>query len=227
MRHPTIHHCFTLLFAALALAGCGSTTTVDEYRPTTELISIGHEERVAIIGRRDAGHYETDRGFMECLAGKMNRADFRVMSEEEFIDALYPWFEPRTAPKHLERLKQLMQDPVIQQKVKTEKIRYLVWLDGEVETHNMSGAMSCGMVPSGAGCFGYTTWDKNAMFEAIVWDLVNLTEEARIRVDSAGTSYVIGIVAPIPLLTPVKSQACEGMGKQLRSYFAHIQQEAG
>ena len=57
------------------------------------------------------------------------------------------------------------------------------------------------------------------MFEAIVWDLVDLTEEARIRVDSEGTSYVIGIVAPIPLLTPVESQACAGMGKQLQSYF--------
>lgn len=227
MRRPTHHPLLALLLAALALGGCASTTTVDEYRPTTEPIDIGREERVAILGRRDAGHYETDRGFMECLAGKMNRANFRVMSEEEFIDALYPWFEPRTAPKHLERLKRLMRDPMIQEKVRAEKIRYLVWLDGEVESHGMSGAMSCGMGPSGAGCFGYTTWDKNAMFEAIVWDLVDLTEEARIRVDSEGTSYVIGIVAPIPLLTPVKSQACEGMGNQLRSYFAHIQQDVG
>jgi hypothetical protein len=31
---------------------------------------------------------------------------------------------------------------------------------------------------------------------------------------------VIGIVAPIPLLSPVKSQACKGLGKQLRVFFA-------
>jgi hypothetical protein len=227
MTKRTLTPNLSLLAALAFLAGCASTTTVDDYRPTTEPIDIGQEERVAILGRRDAGHYETDRGFMECLANKMNRANFRVMTEEEFIDALYPWFEPRTAPKHLKRLKRLMQDPVIQDKVRQEKIRYLVWLDGEVESHGMEGAMSCGMGPSGAGCFGYTSWDKNAMFEAIVWDLSDLTEEARIRVDSEGTSYVIGIVAPIPLLTPVKSQACEGMGNQLRSYFAHVQQEVG
>jgi hypothetical protein len=76
------------------------------------------------------------------------------------------------------------------------------------------------MGPAGAGCFGYTSWDKSAMFEAVVWDLVDLTEEARIRVDSEGTSYVIGIVAPIPLLTPVESQACAGMGEKLKSYFS-------
>jgi hypothetical protein len=209
----------TTLVAAVALGGCGSTTTVDDYRPTSEPIDIGEGEKVAILGRRDAGHYETDTDFIECIGAKMNHSDFQVMSEREFIDALYPWFEPRTAPKHLKRLKRLMQEPMIREKVLQEKIRYLVWLDGEVESHGMAGAMSCGMGPAGAGCFGYTSWDKNAMFEAIVWDLVDLTEEARIRVDSEGTSYVIGIVAPIPLLTPVESQACAGMGRQLQSYF--------
>jgi hypothetical protein len=215
------HRNLTLtVLAAVALAGCASTTTVDDYRPTSEPIDIGAGEKVAILGRRDAGHYETDQDFVECLSDKMDHSNFQVMSEQEFIDALYPWFEPRTAPKHLKRLKRLMQEPIIQEKVRREKIRYLVWLDGEIESHGMSGAMSCGMGPAGAGCFGYTSWDKNAMFEAIVWDLVDLTEEARIRVDSEGTSYIIGIVAPIPLLTPVESQACAGLGQQLRSYFA-------
>jgi hypothetical protein len=210
---------FMALLAATSLAGCASTTTVDDYRPTTEPIDIGDGEKVAILGRRDAGHYETDTDFVECLGDRLKNSDFEVMSEHEFIDALYPWFEPRTAPKHLKRLKRLMQEPVIQEKVRQEKIRYLVWLDGEVESQGATGAMSCGMGPAGAGCFGYTSWNKEAVFEAIVWDLVDLTEEARIQVDSEGTSYVIGIVAPIPLLTPVESQACSGMGKQLRSYF--------
>jgi hypothetical protein len=218
MKYPLL----TSLAGAAAVAGCASTTTVDDYRPTTEPIELGVGERVAILGRRDAGHYETDRGFMECLAGKLDHSNFGLMSEQEFVNALYPWFEPRTAPKQLKRLKQLMEEPAVQQKVRDEKIRYLVWLDGEVETHGATGSLACAITGVGGGCFGYTTWDKVAMFEAIVWDLVNLTEEARIRVDAEGTSYVIGIVAPIPLLTPVKSQACEGMGKQLKSYFAQV-----
>jgi hypothetical protein len=211
----------TALVGALALAGCASTTTVDDYRPTSEPIDIEPGEKVAILGRRDAGHYETDTDFVECLADRMGQSDFQIMSEQEFIDALYPWFEPRTAPKHLKRLQRLMQEPVLQEKIREENLRYLVWLDGEVESHGATGAMSCGMGPTGAGCFGYTSWDKEAVFEAIVWDLVDLTEEARIQVDSEGTSYVIGIVAPIPLLTRVESQACSGLGKQLRSYFSH------
>lgn len=206
--------------AAALLGGCASTTTIDDYRPTTEPIAIQSHEKVAVLGRRDAGHYETDSGFIECLGGQLDGSHFQVVPEQVFVDALYPWFEPRTAPKGINRLKRLMSDPVVKEKVLQEGIRYLVWLDGEVESAGHAGTMSCGLGPSGGGCFGYTSWDKNVFFEAVVWDLADLTEEARIRVDSEGTSYVIGIVAPIPLISPVKSQACSGMGAKLRSYFS-------
>jgi hypothetical protein len=212
------------ILGAGTLCGCASTTTIDDYRPTTEPINISSDEKVAVLGRHDAGHYETDTSFIDCLANQLDHSHFKVVPEREFVDALYPWFEPRTAPKGLKRLKALMNDPVVKDKVKAEGIRYLVWLDGEVESAGHTGTMSCGLGPSGGGCFGYTSWDKTVFFEAVVWDLSDLTEEARIRVDSEGTSYVIGIVAPIPLISPVKSQACEGMGEKLRSYFA---QEAG
>lgn len=210
---------FTLLLATTWIGGCGSMTTVDDYRPTAEPIYIGAHEKVAILGRRDAGHYVTDRSFIECLVKRMKNSSFQVMPEQEFVDALFPWFEPRTAPKHLKRLKKIMQEPSVRKKVEQEQIGYLVWLDGEVESHGVTGAMHCGVGPTGAGCFGFTSWDKQVKFEAIVWNMVDLTEEARIRVDSEGTSYVIGIVAPIPLLTRAESQACQGMGDQLKSYF--------
>ncbi|HKJ18238.1 MAG TPA: hypothetical protein VJ984_12870 [Xanthomonadales bacterium] len=209
-----------LLLSAGMLGGCASTTTIDDYRPTTELIRISSEEKVAVLGRRDAGHYETDGKFIECIGNQLDGSHFEVVGEQEFVDALYPWFEPRTAPKGIKRLRKLMNDPYIKARVNERNIRYLVWLDGEVESAGHTGTMSCGMGPTGAGCFGYASWDKNVFFEAVVWDLMDVTEEARIRVDAEGTSYVIGIVAPIPLISPVKSQACQGMGDKLKSYFS-------
>ena len=202
-----------------ALAACGSTTTIDEFRANITPMEIEEGERVVVLGRRDAGHYETDRGFVECIGDEIDHGHIAVMAEDDFIDALYPWFEPRTAPKGLKRLKRLMERPFVRDKLLREKIRYLVWLDGEIESSGHAGSMSCALGPAGGGCFGFSTWEKQAFFEAIIWDLYELTEEARIRVDSQGTSYVIGVVAPIPLLTPVESEACNGLGKQLRSYF--------
>ena len=208
-----------IIGASVVLGGCASTTTIDEFRPTTERMHLDADEKIVVLGRRDAGHYETDRSFVSCIGDEIDSSTITVMPEQEFIDALYPWFEPRTAPKGLKRLQRLMERPMIRDKVAAERIRYLVWLDGEIETDGHAGSMSCAIGPGGGGCFGFSSWDKTAFFEAIVWDLEDLTEKARIRVDSEGTSYLIGVVAPIPLLTPVRSEACEGMGEQLKSYF--------
>ena len=202
------------------LAGCSATTTIDEYRPTGEAIELNVAEQVVILGRRDAGHYETDREFVDCVANKMRGADIGILPEQEFIDAIYPWFEPRTAPKGLSRLKRLMQDPSIKAEVDKRAVRYLVWLDGSTDTLDKSGSMSCAVGPGGGGCFGFAKWDKLSVYEAIVWDLQDLTEKGRVRVDSEGTSYLIGAVAPIPFLSPVKDDACASLGNQLKSFFS-------
>jgi len=206
--------------AAGLLSGCAATTTIDEFRPTTELMDLGAGEKVVVLGRRDAGHYETDRDFVDCVGGKIKGPNVALMSEQEFIDAIYPWFEPRTAPKSLKRLTRLMEEPMVRERINERDIRYLVWLDGNTETQGAVGSMSCSITPAGGGCFGFAQWDKESAYEAVVWDLKDLTEKGRVRVDSEGTSYLIGVVAPIPLLSPVKSDACSGLGNQLRSYFS-------
>lgn len=215
---------FRVLSFAMAtamLGACASTTTIDEVRLTAAPANLDAAEKVVVLGRRDAGHYETDRSFVQCIGGKIHGANISVMPEQQFIDALYPWFEPRTAPRGLDPLKRLMERPPVREKLEAEQIRYLVLLDGEIATDGHAGSMSCSIGPGFGGCFGFTSWQKTAFFEAVVWDLEDLAEEARIRVDSEGTSYMIGVVAPIPLLTPVESEACSGMGEQLKAFFTN------
>jgi len=205
---------------AALLGGCGATTSIDEYRPNNSVMEINSDESVVILGRRDAGHYDTDSEFISCVSGKMKGADIGVVPEQQFIDSIYPWFEPRTAPKGLKRLTRLMQDPDIKSQVDIQRIRYLVWLDGSTKTDNQGGSISCAIGPGGGGCFGFAQWEKSSIYEAIVWDLSDFSEKGRLRVDSAGTSYLIGAVAPIPLLTPVKKDACSSLGKQLKKFFS-------
>ena len=183
------------------LSGCTAVTTIDEYRPTNESIRLDKTEKVVILGRRDAGHYETDSEFIDCVSKKINTANVRVVGEQSFIDSIYPWFEPRTAPKGLPRLKRLMQEKVVSERVRQQNIRYLVWLDGSTETMGQGGSISCAVGPAGGGCFGFAQWDKISTYDATVWDLVELTEKGRLRVDSEGTSYLIGAVAPCLLYT--------------------------
>jgi hypothetical protein len=113
-----------------------------------------------------------------------------------------------------------MRNPSIKTVVDNQSVRYLVWLDGSTETLDKGGSISCAIGPGGGGCFGFAQWNKLSVYEAIVWDLQDLQEMGRLRVDSEGTSYLIGAVAPIPLLTPVKSDACSSLGKQLKTFFS-------
>ena len=125
-----------LLALALSglLSGCAATTTIDEFRPSAEPLRFAEGEKIVILGRRDAGSYETDRDFVGCVGKKIVGLDITVIPEEEFIDSLYPWFEPRTAPKGMKRLKRLMQEPAVRRKVLSENVRYMIWLDGTAET---------------------------------------------------------------------------------------------
>ena len=106
----------------ILLSGCSAVTTIDEYRPTNETIRLDKTEKVVILGRRDAGHYETDSEFIDCVSKKINTANVRVVGEQTFIDSIYPWFEPRTAPKGLPRLKRLMQENVVRERVTQQNI---------------------------------------------------------------------------------------------------------
>ena len=210
---------FFFLIVLFCVTGCSTTTTVDEYRSGDQKLRIGDGESVVILGRRDAGDYETDAEFVKCVGGKLQGPRVAVLPEQEFMDALYPWLEPRTAPKGLPRMRRLMQEPLIGQSIQNKRVRYFVWLDGATKTVDKAGSISCAAGPGGAGCFGFAKWDKSSIYEAIVWDVIDLSEVARVRVDSEGTSYLIGAIAPIPLMTPVKNDACSGLGRQLSNIF--------
>ena len=71
------------ILAAL-LSGCAATTTIDEFRPSTAPIEIGAGEKIVVLGRRDAGHYETDRDFVDCVGTPRSRKEILRKTEEVF-----------------------------------------------------------------------------------------------------------------------------------------------
>ena len=85
------------LLLLVSLASC-TTTTIDEFRQGET--GIENNESVVILGRRQASDYETRSEFVECVGEGMTRGEnsINIVPEQEFIDAMFPWFEPRTAP---------------------------------------------------------------------------------------------------------------------------------
>lgn len=212
----------TLLAVSVVSAGCTTATNIDEYRSSDRNITLGETEKVVVLGRRHAGEYETEAGFISCIGNKLSNGNImNVYSEEEFINQLYPWFEPRTAPLKLARMKQILQEPMISDRIRSLGVRYMIWVDGNTEVTDRKGAMSCAIGPGGGGCFGFASWDKVSEYEAVIWDLEDTDEEGRVRVDTRGSSYVISVLLPVPFLARVQTEACHGLGTQLSSFFSN------
>ena len=164
---------------SLLLTACGTSTHVDEYRVSESRLPVKASEKIVIMGRRHAGEYETEPDFIDCIGNKLvTGGQVAVMPEQQFLDSLYPWFEPRTAPLGLKRMGGMMRDPLIATRIRKLGIRYMIWVDGNTETTEKNGGFSCGLAPGGGGCFGFASWDKNSNYEAIIWDLSKLDEKA-------------------------------------------------
>ncbi|MDD9897212.1 MAG: hypothetical protein OXU66_09435 [Gammaproteobacteria bacterium] len=199
------------------IASCTSTT-VDEFRQGET--GIESDESVVILGRRQASDYETRSEFVECVGDRMQRGDnaISVVPEQVFIDAMFPWFEPRTAPLRTRDLEQLMAEDVVARKMNDFGIRYIVWVDGFTETSGRSGSISCTVGPGGGGCFGFGTWEDDANFDARVWDVGSLRNVGTINADATGQSYLPALVVPIPLIARVEANACSRLATQLKGF---------
>lgn len=210
------------LLLMLSLAGCSTSTVIDEYRRTNTQLDLNKGEKVVIMGRRHAGEYETEPDFINCISNKIaSHGKLSVVPEQEFLDSFYPWFEPRVAPLKLKRMSRMLEEPIIAERVKALGIRYMVWVDGNTETTDKSGSFSCAIAPGGGGCFGFATWDKASIYEAIVWDLKQLDEKGRVKIETKGSSYLLAVGAPIPFIAQVQSDACKGIGNRLKGFFLH------
>ena len=138
----------------------------------------------------------------------------------EFMNTFYPWFEPRTAPMSLKRFQALRNKPLFAQRLRESSLRYIVWVDGQTETVDKAGSISCAVGPGGAGCIGFGTWDDTSTYEASVWDLQKMDIVAQISAEASGTSYMPALIVPIPLIARVQSAACDGLATQLKTLFS-------
>ncbi|MBT4519567.1 MAG: hypothetical protein HOC23_06140 [Halieaceae bacterium] len=209
-----------VLGAIALLTGC-VTSSIDERVFNEPIAGIG-ESSVVILGRRHASNYETEPDFVRCVGKYISSHDksLTVVGELEFINALYPWFEPRTAPLRPLDIDKLLGHEAVAQKLRDLKTQYMIWIDGRTERSESAGSMSCGIGPGGAGCFGFGTWRDDSNYEATIWDFSERAEVGRIQTHTSGQSYMPAVIIPIPIIAPVQGTACDGIGSQLLKYLS-------
>jgi hypothetical protein len=223
-----------LALVAAACAGC-MTSKVDETRQAAS--AIQPNESIVILTKPQIEGVGTEGDFLSCVQEKLGgelvhpqqgqstrhskgaAAPFKIYGEQQFTDAMFPWFEPSTAPANAAGLKGVLEHPGVTERLMQIGVRYVVWLDGSTRKTNGGGSVACAVGPGGGGCFGVGWWDKESDYAATVWDLQTATELGKVTTDVTGTSVLIGAVAPIPIITPVQSTACNRLSEQLRSFL--------
>ena len=209
---------FLLAIAGLSLAGC-VTSRVEDAREN--ITGLNEGESVVIMAKSYHQGNETESDYLSCIEKALASGSkgIHVIPRQQFVDELFPWFEPRTAPADTKGLPGLMTRPGVEDAVKDMGVRYIVWLDGDTERVAEGGSLSCAAGPGGGGCFGFAWWQNDADYEAAVWDLNGNESAGTVSADVSGTSFLPALVVPIPLIARTQTKACKGLAQQLRAFI--------
>jgi hypothetical protein len=224
-----------------SLTGC-MTAKIEEVREAPTQISSN--EAVVLLAKPHLEGTGTEEKFLDCLerelvgeavsanvasaqkAGKkfeprtsLANKPFQIYADHHFIDALYPWLEPSTAPANAQGFTTFLARPGVSERVGAMGVRFIVWIDGVTQKTDGGGSIACAAGPGGAGCLGLGWWEKQSDYEATIWDVRQGVNAGTVTTDVKGTSVMIGAIAPIPIISPVQSTACDRLAGQLKEFL--------
>jgi len=224
------------------------TAKIEEVRQAPT--QIASNDAIVLLAKPHLEGAATEGQFLDCLeehlvgsmvsaraadrqrAGKkvdarsnLSKSPFQIYADAQFIDALYPWLEPSTAPANAQAFSSFLSHPGVTEKVSEMGVRYVVWVDGTTQKTDGGGSIACAAGPGGAGCLGLGWWQKTSDYEATIWDLRSGTSVGTLSTDVKGTSFMIGAIAPIPLVAPVQSTACNRLAGQLKSFLVGSEED--
>lgn len=209
-----------VILAAIASTGCVSSTIQQVRQGET---GIQGNEAIAILGRRHKNRDETRQNFVECVTDKASTGSeaISVINDKAFLDSLFPWFEPRTAPLELNELERLVARPEIAQRIKEIGVRYIVWIEGTTERRDQSGTLQCALASGGLpACFGFLSWEGASDYEATIWDISNQISVGKLSSEARGVSFVPAVIVPLPFIARVQASACSTLADQIKSFIA-------
>ncbi len=212
-----LYRAICLFILPFGLAACVSSS-VEQLRHAPVGLLKG-EETIVVLGRRQNFRHQTEKDFTSCVYNNLLRQKLPVKPEQQFMDEMFPWFQPRMAPQTAEALAATLQDSALAERLLESGTRYIVWLDGITNRGEDGGTMSCSVGVGGGACLGLLWWEDDAEYEAVIWDMQTLKSMGKIAVEASGTSYVPAVIIPIPLLAPTQSAACRGVASQLKNFF--------
>ncbi len=183
--------------------------------------AIATDEAVVVLAKPQIEGAGAEDTFMDCLSENLAQGSkgIKVHDNNAFVDKMFPWFEPGTAPNKPEAVAAMLARPGVTEKIAETGVRYVVWLDGGTRKTDGGGSLACGAAPGAAGCIGFGWWEKESDYEATIWDLKQGKSAGSVGTNVTGTSAIVGAVVPLPFIARVQGAACNRLSDQLRGFF--------
>ncbi len=213
-----LSHLIMLVLLTTASTGC-VTTTIQEVRQAET--GLEAHESVVVLGRHHKGGEDIEEGFVDCVSDNLNGGSKKlgVIREAAFVDAMFPWFEPRTAPLDTSDLPEIIGHPLLSERLDAIGVRYVIWVEGATQRTDQSGSLACSAGPTGAACFGFLSWEDDSFYEAAVWDIKSGAQAGKVSSDAVGTSFVPAVILPVPFIARVQNSACSSLASQLKKFI--------
>jgi len=211
---------FCAFSLTILLGGCVNSSVQVLREGST---GIGGQDAVVVLGKnlQTAGH-ETEIEYIDCVGRSLRNAarPFQIISQEQFKDSTFPWFEPRFAPREMREFSAQIDEPLLKGRMQELGVRYIVWIEGTTENTGSSGGMTCAATPGGAGCFGFVSWERSSEYEASIWDVQQNATVGKISSQASGTSFMPAIIVPVPMIARVQANACGNMADQIEEFLS-------
>jgi hypothetical protein len=207
-----------VVLLSLSATACMRAQVIESREFATK---IATDEAVVLLTKPHVEGTGTEAGFTECVGDDLagGKTPFRIQDSDAFVDQLFPWFEPSTAPTRPEGLAALVDRPLVAEQLAKTGVRYVVWFDGVTRKTDGGGSIACGAGPGGAGCIGFGWWEKESDYVATIWDIKETRSAGTVSTNVTGTSAIVGAVVPLPFIARVRGTACDRMADQLRSFL--------
>lgn len=209
-------------FALLALFAAGCSTVnlqVKDSDTTFPAIAMPHStvEALAVISTSALA----GRDVLQCVEDALLKEipDLNIVSDRVFRDALFPWFEPGTAPTSAEELAELLSKSVVSKQIDDMKVRYVVAVGGGTRTTEERWGGTAGG-PQAAVVIGGVSINRKTELVAQVLDLKSARPIAEMETSVEGKGgYGIIILIPYISIPQTESKACKALAEKIAGVF--------
>ncbi len=217
---------FCLFFLVVSINFCGCVSTHVEGHMNTDSTAT-QEGKVSVLAHSYASGNETEKKFIQCITNRLRSIlpPGSYMDSKQFVDEMYPWFEPNRAPTDIVKLRTLLEKPSVAAKIEEINIRYLILLAGHTQDVKEPQCGLCSVSPLLVGLPGLSTFKKQSNYVAQIWDLKKQETVADLNARGKGTTYMPIIpvfVIPIPMGGNIRTASCKQLTEQLNIFFTGV-----